>query len=93
MTGVVLTLLTAVMHRQVQRRASARVFGEAGSRPGATVGAGPSGSSVNYTGSVGSDDSTAIRVRPIASTVDHPISGVPLNTERESASGRTARVE
>ncbi len=93
MTGVILTLLTALMQRQVQRRASATLFGEAGSRPGARPGAGPAGSSVNYTGSVGSDDSTAIRVRPVSSTVDHPVPGVPLNTERESASGRTARVE
>jgi hypothetical protein len=93
MTGVVLTLLTAMMQRQVQRRASATLFGEAGSRSGARASASPTSSSVNYTGSVGSDDSTAIRVRPVSSTVDHPVTGLPLNTERESASGRTARVE
>ncbi len=92
-TGVVLTLLTALMQRQVQRRASATVFGEGSGRPGSRPGAAAPGSSVNYTGSVGSDDSTAIRVRPVASTVDHPVGGTPFNTERESASGRSARVE
>ena len=88
LTGVVLTLLTALMQRQVQRRASATVLGEASGRSGARPGAGPAGSSVNYTGSVGSDDSTAIRVRPVvASTADHPVAGIPFNPDRESASG------
>ncbi len=93
MIGVVLTLLTALMQRQVQRRTAVTVFGEAGGRPGARPGGGPPGSSVNYTGSVGSDDSTAVRVRPVASTADHPVAGTSFNPERESASGRSARVE
>jgi hypothetical protein len=93
MIGVVLTALTALMQRQVHRRMSAGAFSDTGGRAGARPGVGSGGSSVNYTGSVGSDESTAIRVRPVSSTVDHPIAATPVTPERESASGRSARRE
>jgi hypothetical protein len=87
MLGVVLTCLTALMQRQVHRRGFGTVFGEAGGGLGGAV---PSGSTVSRTVGVGSDDSTAIRVRPNATTVDHYTQATPTPStpEREGADGR-----
>jgi hypothetical protein len=70
LVGVVFTLLAAALQRMVDRprRGASAVFGEPGQ-----LGTVPNGgSSVNQMGGVGSDDSTAIRIRQI-STVDHAI--------------------
>jgi len=67
--GVLFTLVAALMKRQVERPRpmAAAVFGE----PAATASPSLPASSVSRpVGIVGSDDSTAIRVRP-ASTIDH----------------------
>jgi hypothetical protein len=65
--GVVLTLLTALMHYLVHRRRRMPVFGEASARSGTVA----PGSSLNLAPGVGSDDSTQVRVRPISSTAEH----------------------
>jgi hypothetical protein len=85
MVGVIFTLLAALMQRLVDRprRRGAPGFGDASSltsRPGSAP-----GSSVNRAGGVGSDDSTAIRIRPV-STVDHLPTGSPGGPE--SIAGR-----
>jgi hypothetical protein len=88
MIGFVLTLMTALIQRLINRRRPARLFGD----PGNLTGAVAAGSTVNRTIGVGSDDSTQIRTRPASSTVDHhgPIaSSAP--PEHESASGRGPR--
>lgn len=85
MLGLVLTLLTALMQGLVNRRRLAPAFGE----PGGLATVVPTGSTLNRTIGVGSDDSTAIRVRPISTTVDHYVTGVPSNAERADASGRS----
>jgi len=84
MVGVVFTLLAAALQRIVDRprRGATAVFGDAaalGTVPG-------SGSSVSQVGGVGSDDSTAIRIRQI-STVDHVIAAP--QPPAENPSGRT----
>lgn len=78
MIGVVFTLLAALMQRLVDRprRRGAPGFGEAS---GLASGP-PPGSSVSRTAGVGSDDSTAIRIRPV-STVDHLPTGPPGGSE------------
>jgi hypothetical protein len=65
--GVVLTLLTALMHYLVHRRRRVAVFGEASSRSGTMA----PGSSLNLAAGVGSDDSTQVRARPVSSTAEH----------------------
>jgi hypothetical protein len=88
MIGIACTLLTALMDRLVHRRArTPAVFGESsglappsGSLPG---------SSLSHTLGVGSDDSTAIRVRT-SSTVDHVSTTPP---PPEPAVGRSSRME
>jgi hypothetical protein len=76
------------MQRFVHRRQRGPVFGEASALGGAV----PSGSTVSRTVGVGSDDSTAIRVRP-TSTVDHLSTGIPLTPEREGSSLRGVRTD
>lgn len=84
--GLVFTLVAAVMKRFVERprRSVAAVFGDPGTPPAPL----PPGSSVSRPSplDVGSDESTAIRVRA-ASTIDH----LPVATSSgpESATGRT----
>ena len=90
MLGVVLTLLTALMQRLVHRRRPAPVFGEPGGLGGGVV---PAGSTVSRTVGVGSDDSTAIRVRPTSSTVDHRANASPVPPEREEAARRIAHAD
>jgi hypothetical protein len=85
MLGVVLTLLTALMQRLVHRRRAGSVFGEAGGGLGGPV---PSGSTVSRMVTVGSDDSTAIRVRPNSTTVDHFTPTTAATPEQEGAAGR-----
>jgi hypothetical protein len=83
--GVVFTLVAAFVKGLIDRprRAASAVFGEPGALPS---GAAP-GSSVSRPSLVGSDDSTAIRVRP-ASTVDQHPTAAPAGSE--TSSGRTA---
>ncbi len=67
--GLILTILAGLMQRMQNRRRSApATFGEAGGLASAMI----PGSSLNRWSEPGSDDSTAIRVRP-ASTVDHVV--------------------
>jgi hypothetical protein len=88
MIGVVCTLLTLLMDRLVhRRRRPSAVFGESTPLPT------PAGSSLSRALGAGSDDSTAIRVRP-SSTVDH----VPNNNSAgsltpEAAVGRPSPTE
>jgi hypothetical protein len=86
MIGVAFTLLTALMHRLVHRRRQPAVFGESSSI------ATPSGSGLALSRAlgVGSDDSTAVRVRP-STTVDHVTTN--LAAPPEGATGRSSRVE
>ena len=71
--GLILTVLAALMQRMQNRRRSApATFGEAGGLGSPLM----SGSSLNRWSEPGSDDSTAIRVRP-ASTVDHIVVARP----------------
>jgi hypothetical protein len=88
MLGVLLTLLTALMQRLVHRRRPRPVFGE----PGGIGGPVATGSTVSRTVGVGSDDSTAIRVRP-SSTVDHHTTGTPSTPERGGAALRGSQVD
>ncbi len=84
--GLLFTLVAAVTKRHVDRPhpMATAVFGDPAS-PSSTA---PPGSSVSRPlGVVGSDDSTAIRVRP-ASTIDHLPVGTPLGLE--AGPGRTA---
>jgi hypothetical protein len=84
MIGIACTLLTALMDRLVHRRSrTPTVFGESSGL------ASPPDSSLSHTLGVGSDDSTAIRVRP-SSTVDH-VSTTPVPPE--PAVGRSSRME
>jgi hypothetical protein len=84
MIGVVFTLLAAVLQRLVDhpRRSASAVFGD----PGGLASGSPPGSSLSRAAIVGSDDSTAIRHRPV-STVDHVSTGPP--PVPESTSGRS----
>jgi hypothetical protein len=82
MIGVVCTLLTLLMDRLVHRRTRpSAVFGESSSLPT------PAGSSLSRAMSAGSDDSTAIRVRP-SSTVDHVPAGTVGPLTPSAAVGR-----
>ena len=67
--GLILTILASLMQRMQNRRRSApATFGAAGGLASPMI----PGSSLNRWSEPGSDDSTAIRVRP-ASTVDHVV--------------------
>ncbi|WP_020466152.1 hypothetical protein [Singulisphaera acidiphila] len=83
LVGVVFTLLAAALQWIVDRprRGTTAVFGEPGQMGPAPNG----GSSVNQLGGVGSDDSTAIRIRQV-STMDHPVAISQLGSD--TASGR-----
>ena len=83
MVGLLLTVLLAVMQRLVGGRGPGpAVYVEPGSRAAALVAA---GSTMTRVGTVGSDDSTAIRPRPAAtsSTMDH----VPASPRRAPTDG------
>lgn len=84
MVGVVFTLLAAVLQRIVDRprRGATAIFGE----PSPMGTSSSLGSSVSQTGGVGSDDSTAIRVRQI-STMDHPIAVSQPSSDLASGRG------
>ncbi|WP_422925377.1 hypothetical protein [Singulisphaera sp. PoT] len=85
--GFVFTLVAAVMKRQIERPRplASTLFGEPA--PPSATSALP-GSSIRSMGVVGSDESTAIRVRP-ASTVDHLPNVASISSEASSGSGRT----
>ncbi|MDR3636566.1 MAG: hypothetical protein P4L84_22380 [Isosphaeraceae bacterium] len=84
--GVVLLLVMAALQFLVERRRSAAdLFAE---RSGLTS---SPGSSVNLPGVVGSDDSTAIRVRAPASTKDYVVSLPPPAGERPGGQGSSVR--
>ena len=89
MIGVALTILTALMHFFVHRRSPAPVFGDLGGRSSNLQ----SSSSMSRPLGVGSDDSTEIRVRSVASTVDHQGTEVPWTPDGGSADGHSPRVE
>jgi hypothetical protein len=74
--GLILTALAALMQRMQNRRAAPATFGEVGGLGSALT----PGSSLNRWSEPGSDDSTAIRVRP-ASTVDHIVVARPEPSE------------
>ena len=76
--GLLLVFVAAGLQRAISRRRHAHsVFGE----PNRLVTAAGSGSSMNRASGVGSDDPTAIRVRP-ASTADYVVNAPPA--ERSS---------
>jgi hypothetical protein len=86
LVGVALLLVMAALQVLVDRRRSAaELFAE---RSGLASSA---GSSVNLPGAVGSDDSTAIRVRAPASTKDYVVTLPPPSGERPSGQGSSAR--
>ena len=87
LVGVVLLVVMAALQFLVERRrSSAHLFAE---RNGLTAAA---GSSLNLAGAaVGSDDSTAIRVRTPSSTQDYIVSLPPPSGERPSGQGSSAR--
>ena len=71
MVGLLLVALLALMHRLVgRRRSGTSIYVDAGSRATGYI---PQGSTLTRVVTVGSDDSTAIRSRPIApnSTMDY----------------------
>jgi hypothetical protein len=82
--GIVFTLVAAFVKGLVDRprRAASAIFGEPGALPSGST----PGSSVSRPALVGSDDSTAIRVRP-SSTVDQHPTAAPAGSE--TPSGRT----
>jgi hypothetical protein len=84
MIGVVFTLVAAMVQRLVERprRAASAVFSESG---GLATSATP-GSSLSRADVVGSDDSTAIRVRAV-STVDHVAESNPSTPSGSVARG------
>ncbi|SIO59949.1 hypothetical protein SAMN05444166_6215 [Singulisphaera sp. GP187] len=89
MVGVVFTLLAAALQRIVDRpgRGATAVFGEPGN-----LGTSPNGgSSVHQAGGVGSDDSTAIRVRQV-STVDHALALSQPTSDTASGRGSSRNI-
>ncbi|HMB06302.1 MAG TPA: hypothetical protein VKP69_21535 [Isosphaeraceae bacterium] len=86
MVGVAFTLLTALMHRLVHRRRRPAAFGEPS---GLATPSGPDSSLSRGLG-VGSDDSTAIRVRP-STTVGRVTT--PPAAPPEAATGWPSRAE
>ncbi len=81
MIGVLLTALLAVIQWIVDRRRPvASAFGETGSR---ATGLGPPGSTMSRVAVVSSDDSTAIRSRPVAanSTAEHVYLSPPATAD------------
>jgi hypothetical protein len=83
LSGVVLVLLGLLIQRVLER---ARSDGAAMSTPGSVLTqAGTTGSALALAG-VGSDDSTAVRVR-VSSTVDHEVSPLVLTPEQPSGPG------
>ncbi len=86
--GVALLLMMIGIHVLVERRRSASdLFGEpSGMSPGP-------GSSVSRQGGVGSDDSTAIRVRTPSTTMDYIVAIPPPSPERPSGQGSSARLD
>jgi hypothetical protein len=85
--GIGLTILTALMQWVAERGRGVARFGDTS---GLTAPI-PPGSSRERALSVGSDDSTQIRVRPISSTSDHPVAGnaSAASAEPSSAGGRS----
>ncbi|MCA1686450.1 MAG: hypothetical protein LC745_10850, partial [Planctomycetia bacterium] len=92
MVGLLLTALLAVMHRLLdRRRRGGSVYAEAGSR---AQGLAAPGSTMSRAVAVGSDDSTAIRARPIVSksTAVHLPVSPPGTPDQDSATSRPGRV-
>ncbi|WP_406695456.1 hypothetical protein V5E97_30990 [Singulisphaera sp. Ch08] len=89
MVGVVFTLLAVVLQRIVDRPrpGATAVFGEPDNLGTAPHG----GSSVNHTAGVGSDDSTAIRIRQV-STVDHAVAVSPPTSDTASGRGTSRNI-
>ena len=85
MLGVLLTMLAALIYWLIERkRPTSRVFGDSSGLSTATS----PGSSVSRPSPVGSDDSTAIRIRP-TSTVDYIVAapGMPAESPESGRAG------
>jgi hypothetical protein len=87
LVGVVFTIVAALVQRLVERprRAAAAVFRD----PGGLASTAASSSSLGRMAAVGSDDSTAIRVRSV-STVDHVPAAAPPTPEEAVGRGTGA---